>query len=141
MEKEYKVSKDIAEKDFKDWCEANEIDCDMDMMNEEEKKDFEPLKKRIVKAIMEGRCVVDGDELKYTLSAKNEGGLSGKEIKVASPTGKTVLGLDGYKDTQGVHKLHGVMSALTGLDIGFFAKMRMSDWSFLQSVAQLFLSV
>lgn len=141
MEKEFKVSEDIAEKDFKDWCEANEIDCDMDMMNEEEKKDFEPLKKRIVKAIMEGRCVVEDNVISYTLGTYESTKLSGKEIKINSPTGKLFLGTDGYKDTQNVHKLHGAMSALTGLDVGFFGLMNIKDWKFFQSVLQLFLSI
>ncbi|MCQ2087882.1 MAG: hypothetical protein MJZ37_07500 [Bacilli bacterium] len=141
MEKEIVIAEEIAEKDFTAWCEANEIDCDVNMMSDEEKKDFEPLKKRIVKAIMEGRCEVDDDQLSYTLGNYESDNLTGKVIKIKSPTGKLFLGTDGYKETQSVHKLHGAMSALTGLDVGYFGLMNIKDWKFFQSVLQLFLSI
>lgn len=69
-ENKTKISREIAEQDFNNWCEELEIDYDTNEMNADEKKDFEVLKDRIVKAIMTGRCVIDGDVMHYTLSKK-----------------------------------------------------------------------
>lgn len=141
MAEEMKISKEIAEKDFNDWCESCEIECDVDSMSEEDKTSFSGLKDRIVKAIMKGKCVVDGDKMQYTLSEKNEGSLSGKTITIDPPTSKTFMGIDGFKETQRMHKMASCMSAITGLDIGVFTKLWGKDFAFMTAVVTLFLSI
>lgn len=137
---ENKISKEMAEEEFKNWCEANELDCDETSMNEEDKAAFEPLKNRIVKAIQKGVVVIDGDTIEYTLSGKYEGSMAGMKIKINSPTARLFSGMDGYKDTQMIKKLQGAMSALCGIDIGIFSKMTIPDWKFFQSVCVLFMN-
>ena len=139
-EKKAKITTELAEKDFNSWCDANEIDCDTSRMNEEEKADFGKLKDRIVKAIENGRCVVDDTDLIYTLSDRNEGGLSGMKVTIVPPTGRTFLGMDGYKDNQSIHKTNAALSSITGQDTGVFAKLVVQDWKFFQSVLVLFLA-
>lgn len=138
---ENKIDYDTAAKDFENWCDANDIDYDVAGMNAEDKEDFEPLKERIIKEIRKGSAIIDGENIEYTLSNKYEGKMSGMKVKIQHPTGAVFTGMDGYKDTQKMHQLHGSMSAMTGLDVGVFAKMRIRDWKFFQAVLQLFLSV
>lgn len=137
---EDKITKEMAEEEFKNWCEANELDCDETSMNEEDKSAFEPLKNRIVKAIQKGVAVIDGDVIEYTLSEKYEGSMAGMKIKINPPTARLFSGMDGYKDTQMIKKLQGAMSALCGIDIGVFSKMTIPDWKFFQSVCVLFMN-
>lgn len=137
---EKKIDSATAVKDFGSWCEAVGLDYDESAMSSEDQKAFEVLKNRIVKAIQEGSCIVDGDKIEYTLGSRYEGQMAGMKITVGAPTGKVFLGMDGFKDTQTMHKLHGAMSALTGLDVGVFSKLSIKDWKFFQSVLTLFLT-
>lgn len=140
--KDAKITKETANKDFEKWADANRIDYDMDGMNSEEKSDFERIKAPIIKAIRDGRCVVDGACLEYTIEtcARAEG-LIGKKVKIDTPSGAIYTGMDGYKETQNVHRLNGAMSAMTGLDVGIFPKLDAWDYSFFKAVVQLFLSI
>lgn len=140
--KEAKVSKEIAIKDFETWAEENRIEYDEDDMTEEDKACFVPLKTRIVKAIRDGRCIVDGGHLKYTIqTCERAEGLIGREVEIGRPYGGVFTGMDGYKETQTVHRLNGAMSAMTGLDVGIFAKLDAWDYTFFTSVAKLFLTI
>lgn len=140
--KENKISKEIANRDFETWADAIGIDYDTDGMNEEDKASFERLKAPIIKAITDGRCVVDGNTLEYTIKtcAKAEG-LVGRNVKIGAPSGAIYTGMDGFKETQNVHRLNGAMSAMCGLDIGVFPKLDIRDYSFFKSVVQLFLAI
>lgn len=137
---EDKISKELAEEEFVKWCELNDLDCDEALMNDEDKAAFEPLKARIVKAIQKGSAVIDGDTLEYTLSDKYEGGMAGMKITVNPPTARMFAGMDGYKETQQIKKIQGAMSALCGVDVGVFAKMKVPDWKFFNAVCILFMS-
>ena len=137
-----KISKETANRDFESWADALGIEYDMDAMNTEEKSDFERLKSPIIKAIVDGRCVVDGNSLEYTIKTCAESeGLIGRTVKIGVPSGKIYSGMDGYKETQNVHRLNGAMSGMTGLDVGIFPKLDLRDYSFFKAVVQLFLSI
>ena len=62
-------------------------------------------------------------------------------MKIGAPSGAIYSGMDGYKETQNVHRLNGAMSAMTGLDVGIFPKLDLRDYSFFKAVVQLFLSI
>ena len=141
-ESKKKISKETANKDFESWADALGIEYDMDDMNAEQKGDFERLKSLIIKAIVDGRCVVDGNSLEYTIKTCAEAeGLVGRVVKIGVPSGKIYSGMDGYKDTQNVHRLNGAMSGMTGLDVGIFPKLDLRDYSFFKAVVQLFLAI
>lgn len=137
---ENKISKEMAEDEFKKWCELNDLDCDESVMSDEDKAAFEPLKNRIVKAIEKGVAVIDGDTIEYTLSEKYEGSMAGMKITINPPTGRMFSGMDGYKDTQQIKKIQGAMSALCGVDTGVFNKMKIADWKFFNNVCILFMN-
>ena len=142
IETKAKISKEVANKDFESWADALGIEYDIDGMNAEEKADFERIKAPIIKAIVDGRCVVDGNVLEYTIkSCVAAEGLAGRNVKIGVPSGAIYTGMDGYKETQNVHRLNGAMSAMTGLDVGIFPKLDLRDYSFFKAVVQLFLSI
>ena len=137
-----KISKETANRDFESWADALGIEYDMDGMNTEEKSDFERLKSPIIKAIVDGRCVVDGNSLEYTIkTCAAAEGLAGRNVKIGAPSGAIYSGMDGYKETQNVRRLNGAMSGMTGLDVGIFPKLDLRDYSFFKAVVQLFLSI
>ena len=142
IETKAKISKETANRDFESWADALGIEYDMDGMNAEEKADFERIKAPIIKAIVDGRCVVDGNSLEYTIkTCVAAEGLAGRNVKIGAPSGAIYSGMDGYKETQNVRRLNGAMSAMTGLDVGIFPKLDLRDYSFFKAVVQLFLSI
>jgi hypothetical protein len=133
------IDQKTAEAEFVRYCEANDIDCDMAGMKEEDRASFEPIKNRFIKACKQGRAKVDGRNLKYTISDFSPAGFSGREITIERCSGHAFMGMDGYKDTQSVHKMNGFLSAMTGQETSFFAKIDGSDWLFFRDIATLFL--
>jgi hypothetical protein len=137
--KKNKIDRETAEAEFDSFCELNDIDCDMDGMTDEDKADFEPIKRRFVTACMRGRVAVDGGKIIYTPSD-----FTVKEfrdpVEIKRPDGHAFMAMDGYKDTQSIHKLHGFLSAMTGQEIKYFSKIDHSDWLFFRDIGTLFLS-
>jgi hypothetical protein len=133
------IDRQTAEKEFDNYCEANDIDCDMNAMTDDEKKDFEPIRKRFVKACMQGRVKVDGTDLKYTVSKFSKSPFGGQEITIKRCGGQSFIGMDGFKDTQSIHKMNGFLSAMTGQEISYFTKIDGKDWQFFRDIATLFL--
>lgn len=137
---EDKISKEMAEEEFKNWCESVDLDCEEADMNEEDLKSFLPHKNRIIKAIQKGVAVIDGENIEYTLSEKSVEGLAGKVITIPRPSAKLFSGLDGFKENQNIRRTQSAMSVLCGLDIGVFTKMEVPDWKFFNAVCMLFLA-
>lgn len=135
-----KITFEMAEEEFNNWCEAVDLDCDETMMNDEDLKSFQPHKKRILKAVQKGTAVFDGEKIEYTLSPKSVEGLAGKKIVIPRPSAKLFSGMDGFKENQEIKKMQGAMSALCGLDIGVFTKMEIPDWKFFNSICVLFMA-
>jgi len=133
------IDRKTAETEFDRYCEANDIDFDMSAMTENEKKDFEPIKRRFVKACMQGRVEVDGINLKYIISDFSPSPFKGQMVTTKRPGGSSFMEMDGYKETQSVHKMHGFLAAMTGQEKSFFTKIDGKDWHFLQGIAVLFL--
>jgi hypothetical protein len=140
LRKPKKVDRETAKNEFFRWCEENELDCDIDAMTDGDKAGFKPIMDRFIKACMMGRVEADGVILKYTLSAFSEPGYAGKIITIKRPDGHAFIGMDGYKDTQSVHRINGFLSALTGPEIVFFTKIDGNDWLFFRDIATLFLA-
>ncbi len=137
---ESKITKDLAEEEFIGWCESNDIECDEMEMAEDEKEVFISARRRFVKAIRAGRLVIDGQSCEYMISDIAATGVAGGKIRIEPPNGNIWLALDGRKDVDRMHKMQQAMSALTGKDVGFFAKLPAKDWSFMMSAVSLFLS-
>lgn len=134
---EYKNDRETAVAEFEKFCEANEIGCDESEMSSEDLESFKPLKENIVRACMQGRLVVNGRDLEYTISEFSDS--AGEKIVIKRPKGYAFMAMDGYKDQQSVHKLQSFISALTGKESKYFSKLDKKDWMFFSGVATLFL--
>lgn len=137
---EEKVSKEIAEKEFLQWCEENELETDVVDMSEAQKTVFESAKAKFIRLMKKGRLVIDGSSFELTLSQFSPDSMKGEKITVNHPDGKLWIGMDGRKDNETAHKTQQAMSALTGKDVGYLSKMDATDWGFLSAVTALFLA-
>jgi hypothetical protein len=137
----HKIDQATAEAEFIRFCEANEIEFDESEMNDSEQESFSDIKKRIVRACMEGRVEVEGTSLKYTVSQFSPQGFKGETVVIGRPIGNAFSSKDGYDDKKNIHKLHGFMSAMTGKEVKYFSKIDIIDWKFFNAVASCFLSL
>jgi hypothetical protein len=138
--KTYKIDKETAEAEFASFCEANDIDCDVDGMTDDDQEDFKPIKRRFINACREGRVVVDGRKIIYTVSEYSAKEFQGT-VEIKRPDGHAFIAMDGYKETQSVHKLQGFVASMAGKEVKYFSKLDVSDWLFFRDMATLFLSV
>jgi hypothetical protein len=137
----YKIDLETAEAEFMRYCESNDFETDETAMNDDERESFADIKRRFIKCCREGRVEVDGMNLKYTVSKLSPEGFAGDVVTIKRPGGNAFVGMDGFKDRESVHKLHGFMSAMTGKEIKYFSKLDIADWKFFQAVSSLFLSL
>lgn len=137
---EEKVTKEIAENEFLQWCEENDLETDEAGMSEDQKTVFTAVKSKFIKLIQKGRLVVDGSTFELTLSKFAPEGIAGTTVSVSHPTGSMWIGMDGRKQNEQMHKTQQAMSALTGKDTGWLSKIDAKDWGFLAEVVGLFLS-
>lgn len=136
---EEKINKELAEKEFLDWCELNDIETDSSEMTDKEKAIFESARKSATKMLQKGRLIVDGDKLEYTVSNFSPAGFAGEKLVIGRPSGNIYLALDG-KNSGEMHQINAAMSALVGKDTGWLAKLdAKADWAFLNRITQLFL--
>jgi len=132
-----KVDLETAENEFKRFVEEWEIDDDISTMDVESKEDFERLKRRIVRAVMKGRAVIDENgDIIYTLR-KSVNDIETLHFKL--PYGIAYLSMDRHKDRQNVHKMNGILGNIVSQDPKIFAKMQGPDYKFCLGVVQLFL--
>jgi hypothetical protein len=124
--------------EFSAWCEENEIDHDELAMDDDECKDFLKIKSRFIKAVKEKRLIVDGAELKYTISKFSQA--AGEKITLSRPKGRDFMAMDGFKDTQQMQKLNAFIASMAGKEKSWGARLDVTDQRFLQDIAALFLT-
>ena len=132
----------FEEGEFVRYCEANEFDYDEAGMDEDNRKDFVKIKKRFMRAVAEKRLVVDGDKIKYTVSNRSKE-MAGQVLTISRPNGRTLLAMDGHKDTQQQTKLLNYMAALCRInrsDIHKISSLDKKDHQIIQDIAILFLT-
>lgn len=140
-EKNTVMSEELAESEFNRWAEENDIDTDTAEMNEDEKKSFDNMKKKIVKSIASGQSVVnDEGNLEVTLGKNNPAGYAGTALTFKAPSAQAFLGIDNFKDNQNIHKMAAIMSAMTGKDISYFSKICVKDFKLFMVIATFFLA-
>jgi hypothetical protein len=130
---------EFAEREFNAWCDANEIDHSEEDLDEEDRKDFERIKKRFCREISEKRLVIDGTALIYEVS-KFSVSAAGDKITIHRPGGKDLMSMDGHKETQQIQKMQALIASICGKEKSFVARLDMHDYRFLQGVAVLFLT-
>jgi hypothetical protein len=129
---------DFAEREFFNFCDANDIDHAEEDMEEDDRKDFQKIKKRFMKAVNEKRVIVDGRKIVYTVSKFSPN--AGEEITVSPPTGKDMIAMDGIKDTHQVEKFQAYLASITKQNRSVIARLDRNDWQFFQDIGVLFLA-
>jgi hypothetical protein len=131
----------FEEQEFYNWCDANDIDRAVDGMDEDDRKNFEKIKRHFTTAIKEQRLVVDGDHFVYTVSDRSPN--AGEKFTVKRPNGRAMLAMDGLKENQQNQKLIAFIAAISGVekrDIVKISGLDNKDYKVLQDVAILFLT-
>ena len=139
-DEEDKSDLSLEEKEFLSYCEANDLDCNEDDMDEETLEDFLKIKKPFIRMIKKGRLIVDGALLRYKFSQFSPAGVAGSEVEIKRPWGKSMMAMDGNKDTQQIKKLQSIVSTMIGKEVSFISALDIEDWKFLRGVATLFLA-
>ena len=141
MSDEKKIDKELAEKEFVNFCENNEIEYDESAMNDDESSSFSAIKKRFLKACEAGRVEVEGTSINYTISNFSPEGFAGKVITLKRPSGHAFASMDGYKSDRDMARQIAFMSAMAGQETKYFSKIDGSDWRFIQDISTIFLSL
>jgi hypothetical protein len=128
-----------AEEMLARWMEEVGIEDDDDALTEEQQRLIARLKRRVTSAIEKGRLVVDGGRLVYTVSDKSPQGFAGKEVVIDQFSMKVKSAVAGCSSANEMEKEIAGISALTGLDVGFFRKLSLLDFNFFEAVLSLFL--
>jgi hypothetical protein len=128
----------LAEQEFINFCEANEIDHDELSMDDDDRKNFAEIKKRFMKAVNQKRLVVDGTKLIYTISRFSE--KAGETLTLSRPTGKDFFAMDGFKETQKMQQFNGFVSSIAGKEKSYVSRLDVKDRQFLQDIATLFIT-
>ncbi|MEE9393704.1 MAG: hypothetical protein V3W41_14470 [Planctomycetota bacterium] len=134
-----KVVLGVAEAEFERFAASWDLDTDTASMEEEDRKSFEDLQRKLVRKIVSGSLAIGDDGCAtYTLMHPKSDVLT--EVTFSVPTGAAVVGWDKYKDRQNVHKLNAFMGACTKQAPATFAAMDFRDLKVCQAVALLFLA-
>lgn len=138
-EKSEGAKSSFEEREFHAWCDANEVDCVEEDMDEDSRADFVKIKKRFCRVISEKRLVTDGIKLNYRVSELSPYS-AGAEIVIHRPTGKDLIAMDGYKETQQMQKMQSFIASMCDREKSFIARLDTKDYRFLQDIAVLFLT-
>jgi tRNA(Ile)-lysidine synthase TilS/MesJ len=130
----------LAEQEVINYCEANGFEHEEEDMNDEDKSDFIKIKKRFIKTIDDGRLVVDGENLIYTVSERSSS-MAGKKITIRRPIGKDFLSMDGFKETQSMVKFQSFLASFCDIKGSDIARLDLLDRKFLQDIGALFLDL
>jgi hypothetical protein len=128
----------FAEQEFINYCEANEIDHDEYVMDDDDRKAFQKIKVRFMKAVNEKRLVVDGTKIIYTVSHFSE--KAGEQLTISRPRGRDFIAMDGFKDTHQMQKFNAFISSIVGKEPSYVSRLDILDRQFLQDIGTLFLT-
>ncbi|MBD5437717.1 MAG: hypothetical protein HDR37_03965 [Treponema sp.] len=133
------MTEEVAMAEVRRWAELNEID--LTVKNADGERVMDGAVAKLAAQVQNGRLVLNEDgEFVYTVSAKSPAGYAGEQITFHAPTGAAYMGMDGFKDTQSMHKLMAVASAMTGKDIAWFAKLSNGDYKVVQNIVGFFIA-
>lgn len=136
MSKDFKVSKKQAELEFENFADAMDLDVDLDSMQEDDKKEFQKVKDKIIKAIMIGSLTFnDNNEPVFTPQRSEEN----KPLTFREPKGSTFKCMDGHKDNQNMGKMFAIMAEMTGTTAGTFSKLSGQDFKVCTAIVTVFL--
>ena len=114
MEKpKQKISREVAEQEFIKFCDSWNIDTDEEDFDDEERQDYKTQKRKIIRAIRDGRLYLleDNELLEYKLKKPvNEL----QKLTIKRPDGPAFLSMDKYKERESVHKTFSLIAGMCG---------------------------
>lgn len=131
------MSEEQAMAEIEKWAEENDIDLTVTAPNGE--KMIDATVPKLIKAIQNGSLVLNDEcEFEYTISKKSPPGFAGERITLKTPTGAAYMAMDTYKEQQNVHKTMAIMSAITGKDVSWFARLSNNDYKVINYIVSFF---
>jgi hypothetical protein len=129
-----KVAREVAEAEFARMCDAHRIDHDTSDLDDEERAEWEAMKKPVVRDIMRGTIIVDENGL-ATFTPPG----SAKGYTFHRATGATYIALETYakKDMQ---NMVAAMAEMTHTDRGELSKLELPDFQICLRLGKLFLA-
>ena len=128
----------FEEQEFYNWCDANEIDHDESVMDDDDSKAFQKIKARFRKAVNQKRLIVDGTKIIYTVSRFSK--TAGDKLTISRPIGKDFIAMDGFRDTQQMQKFNAFIASIAGKEKSYVSQLDIFDRQFLQDIGTLFLT-
>lgn len=129
-----KVAAEVAAAEFLRMCEANRIETDESVLDEEEQKEWSGLRDPIVKDIMRGVLVIDASGRPvYSPDI-------GKPITFNAATGSTLIALETHGKGKDVSNMIAAMADMTGTNKGDFSRLGVRDFQAVGRIARLFLA-
>jgi len=130
------IVKEFAEKELERFADIMGLDFDVADMDREDKADFESIKRRLIKRIMNRSLIInDNGEPVYTPQRSGEV----EAITFKEPTGAMLMEMDKKKPSQEIGKVAIFMAAITGLSSAFFAKLKYADFNICSDITTLFM--
>ena len=132
-----KIAKDAAEQEFERFLDKMDLEFDTNEMTEEDAKDFNIHKNKLVKCIMKGSLVIDDEGIPTYTPIRSE---NNEPLTFNEPSGSIILSMDKSKANQNGHKLYSSMAEITKTTPSRFSKMKMKDVNVCISIFTLFLA-
>ena len=133
------MSEELAMKEIERWADENDIDLYVNASNGE--KLLDATAPKLIKAICRGTLIVNDDgDFEYTISDRSPEGFAGTRLTIKTPTGAAYMALDSFKEHQGVHRTFAILSAMTGKDVSWFAKLSNIDYKILNFITSFFIA-
>lgn len=138
-EKATVTSEELALKEIERWADENDIN--LYVTTKDGDKLLDATAPKLIRAIRRGSLVLNDDcEFEYTVSDKSPEGYAGTKLVLKRPTTAAYMALDSFKEHQSVHKVFGLLSAMTGKDVSWFAKLDNIDYKILNIVTSFFIA-
>ena len=134
------VDPQIAESELVALLEEMSIDTDVDLMTEDDAKEFKDIVRTLTIPMIKGKAYVDGSS--YILNLKKPLDKDGveKTISISEPSGLAWELIDRAKKGEDIKKLLRFAEGFTGVPYAQIRSMPNSDLKILRVFAQLFLA-
>lgn len=131
------MTRDLAAPELLEYLNSVGIFTDTADMTEEDKTDFDAIFTELVRPIMQGRAIIDGDAYVLTLH-KPVGEV--KEVRIVEPNGSGWSLMDRTKKGEDMKKMLRFSEDFTGLLVAEINKMVNRDVKVITKFAQLFMA-
>jgi len=138
-----KIDLATATAEFERFCEDWDIDTDVDEFDQEERIDYEKLKRQIIRKIKSGNLIYNDDEsLTYHVvkPLKGETEPPAEPLTIKRTRGDSWMNMDNYKEKQQVHRGMSKVAAMCEKNLSWFSNLDDVDVKVLQAIQNLFLA-